>query len=79
MNAHRGHITAGIHCDYCHKIGGVYLDPATASLYPNAPGVQSQRMLRPPAADQIFFGPYDDVTRRVSYLPLQEENAFCAP
>jgi len=27
----------------------------------------------------LFFGTYDDVTRRVTYLPLEEESAFCAP
>jgi len=32
MNDVRGEVTAGIHCDYCHKIGGVYLNPATGSV-----------------------------------------------
>ena len=25
MNAVRGEVTAGVHCDFCHKIGGAYL------------------------------------------------------
>lgn len=79
MNDVRGQVTAGIHCDYCHKVGGVYLDPATESVYANAPGVYSQRLLRPPAGDQIFFGPFDDIHDPDTYLPLTQESAFCAP
>jgi hypothetical protein len=79
MNDVRGEITAGVHCDYCHKVGGVYLDPATQSVYPNTPGAQSQRLLRPPPGEDIFFGPYDDVHDPDTYLPLISESAFCAP
>ncbi len=79
MNAVRDVITAGIHCDYCHKIGGVYLNPADGSVYPNAPGTLSQRPLRPPPGDNIFFGPYDDVPDPDTYLPLISESQFCAP
>jgi hypothetical protein len=79
MNTVRDELTAGIHCDYCHKTGGVYLDPATGSVYANAPGAQSQRMLRPPAGDNIFFGPYDDIHDPDTYLPLIRESQYCAP
>ena len=79
MNDVRGQVTAGIHCDYCHKIGGLYLDPGTASVYPNAPGARSQRLLRPPPGDDIFFGPYDDVHDPDTYLPVISESQFCAP
>ncbi len=79
MNDARDQITAGIHCDFCHKIGGVYLDPWTGSVYPNVPGTLSQRVLRPPAGDNIFFGPYDDVHDPDTYLPLISESQFCAP
>jgi len=79
MNAVRDVITAGIHCDYCHKVGGVYLDPASRSVYPNMPGASSTRMLRPPEGDQIFFGPYDDIHDPDTKLPLISESAFCAP
>lgn len=78
MNAVRAQITAGIHCDFCHKIGGAYLDPATGSPYPNAPGMESIRMLRPPEGEQIFFGPYDDIHDPDTYLPLTTESQFCA-
>jgi len=68
----------GVFCDFCHKIGEVTLDPSTGLLYPNMPGVLSMRLYRPHGEEQLFFGNFDDVTRRVSYLPLVEESAFCA-
>lgn len=79
MNDVRDTITAGVHCDYCHKVGGVYLNPATGSVYHNAPGVRSQRVLRPPEGDNIFFGPYDDIHDPDTYLPAISESQFCAP
>jgi len=79
MNDVRGVISAGIHCDYCHKIGGLYLNTVSSSVYPNAPGVLSQRILRPPEGDDIFFGPYDDIHDPDTYLPAMSESRFCAP
>jgi len=79
MNAARDEITAGIHCDYCHKVGGVFQDPANGNVYPNAPGVSSQRILRPPEGDEIFFGPYDDIPDPDTFLPQISESLFCAP
>ena len=66
-------------CEFCHKVGAVYLDPATDRPYPNTPGTLSMRIYRPFGSDQIFFGSLDDVTRRVSYLPLEQKSQFCAP
>jgi hypothetical protein len=43
------------------------------------PGVLSLRLYRPYEGQELFFGQFDDVTRRVSRLPLIEESAFCAP
>ncbi len=71
--------TEGVFCEFCHKIGDVTLNPATGLPYPNRPGVLSLRLHRPEEGQQLFFGSFDDVTRRVSYLPLEEESAFCAP
>lgn len=79
MNAVRDEVTAGIHCDYCHKVGGMYLNPATHMPYPNVPGVESQRVLRPPEGDNIFIGPYDDIHDPDTYLPEISESVFCAP
>jgi len=79
MNAVRGEITNGIFCDFCHKIGGAYLNPATSAPYPNAPGVLSLDLRRPPEGEQIFFGPYDDVPDPDTYLPLMKQSQFCAP
>ena len=79
MSEVRGEVTAGIHCDFCHKIGGVYLNPATQSVYPNVPGTLSLRMLRPPEGDNIFFGPFDDIHDPDTFVPVISESAFCAP
>jgi hypothetical protein len=69
----------GVFCEYCHKVGAVTLDSTTGLPYPNMPGVLSMRLYRPFEGQQLFFGNFDDVTRRVSYLPLYEESAYCAP
>ena len=69
----------GVFCEFCHKIGDVTLDPATGLPYPNMPGVLSMRLYRSEEGQVLFFGTFDDVTRRVSRLPLEEESAFCAP
>jgi hypothetical protein len=69
----------GVFCEFCHKIGAVALDPDTQLPYPYMPGVLSIQLHRPAGEDQLFFGNFDDVTRRVSKLPLESESAFCAP
>ena len=74
-----GDAADGVGCDFCHKIGDVILDPATGLPYPARPGISSMRLYRPEEGQQLFFGTLDDVTRRVTYLPLEEESAFCAP
>lgn len=79
MNSIRGQTTAGIHCDYCHKVGDIFLDPTTSSPYSNMPGVFSTLVLRPPEGEQIFFGPYADIHDPDTYSPLMHESAYCAP
>jgi hypothetical protein len=78
-NQVEGIATEGVFCEFCHKIGAVTLNPETGLPYPNMPGVLSMQLHRPDGEAQLFFGPFDDVTRRVSYLPLEDESAFCAP
>jgi len=74
-----GNAADGVGCDFCHKIGDVILDPDTGLPYADRPGISSMRLYRPEEGQQLFFGTFDDVTRRVTYLPLQEESAYCAP
>jgi hypothetical protein len=75
----------GIHCDFCHKIADVRLDPDTGLPYPNMPGVLSMDIRRPfpndPDRYQLFFGTFDDdnVPEEDTYLPLIEQSQFCAP
>jgi hypothetical protein len=84
-NAVSGVDRYGIHCDFCHKIADVTVNPATGLPYPNMPGVLSMDIRRPfpddPERNQLFFGTFDDdnVPMEDTYLPLIEESAFCAP
>jgi hypothetical protein len=79
MNELTGVETEGVFCDFCHKASDVYLNPATGLPYNNMPGVQSLQLNRPPSDTHMFYGPFDDVTRRVSYLELEKKSQFCAP
>jgi hypothetical protein len=74
----------GVHCDFCHKVAEVYLNPATGLPYENAPGVISMDVRRPfPASDryQLFFGTFDDdnVPQEDTNLPLIAKSQWCAP
>lgn len=75
-----GIATEGITCEFCHKIGDVYLDKQTGLPLPDMPGILGYRLYRPGENDhQLFFGPFDDVKGEDTYLPLQSESEFCAP
>jgi hypothetical protein len=75
----------GVHCDFCHKIAAVRLDPQSGLPYPNMPGVLSMDIRRPFPEDedryQLFFGTFDDdnVPEEDTRLPLIEQSQFCAP
>jgi len=74
----------GIHCDFCHKIGGVLLDPKTSLPYSDMPGVLSLDLRRPfptdPQRYQLFFGTFadDNVPMEDTRLPLISQSQFCA-
>ncbi|MHC4278493.1 MAG: hypothetical protein ACYSTI_14430, partial [Planctomycetota bacterium] len=70
----------GSHCDFCHKISGIKLDPSNGRPYENTPGIVSIELMRPNLEPQLFFGPYDDVdVGPDTYLPLVKESKICAP
>lgn len=75
----------GVHCDFCHKIAAVRLDPQTNMPDPNMPGVLSMDIRRPFPDDkdryQLFFGTFDDdnVPQEDTKLPLLSQSQFCAP
>jgi hypothetical protein len=74
----------GIHCDFCHKVADVYLNPATGLPYENAPGVISMDIRRPftdMQPGQLFFGTFDDTNAPEveTYLPLIGKSQWCAP
>jgi hypothetical protein len=69
----------GITCEFCHKIGEVYIDEETNIPFPDNPGILSYRLYRPFNDDQqVFFGPLVDVQRQDSYSPLISTSDFCA-
>ncbi|MEE8363894.1 MAG: carboxypeptidase-like regulatory domain-containing protein, partial [Dehalococcoidia bacterium] len=70
----------GVHCDFCHKVIDVRVNPATGLPHENVPGVLSMELRRPDEGDpQMFFGPFDDVdVGPDTYSPLQDESRFCA-
>jgi len=78
-NAAKGVGSEGVTCDICHKVWNVRLDDSTGLPHRNAPGVMSYGFLRPPAREQTFIGPYDDVVGHSIYSPLQNRSEFCAP
>ena len=70
----------GSHCDFCHKVAEVKLDPANGLPYENMPGVLSLVLRRPSPERQLFFGPYDDVdVGPDTFSPLQRKSEYCAP
>jgi hypothetical protein len=79
-----GDAAEGISCEFCHKIGDVYIERNTGLPYPDLPGILSLRLYRPEAGHDLFFGPLDDIARadieapRDVHLPLMQESAFCA-
>lgn len=74
-----GDAAEGINCDFCHKIGAVVLDPHTNLPKADMPGILSMKLYRPEEGQQVFFGTFGDVSRRVSYNPLLSESEYCAP
>lgn len=74
-----GEAAEGVSCDFCHKVGDVILDPETGLPHADRPGILSMQLYRPPDGAQVFFGTLLDVTRRVSYSPLEAKSEFCAP
>ncbi len=80
-----GDAAEGISCEFCHKIGEVYINRRTGLPYEDSPGILSVRLYRPHDNEELFFGSLEDVViadkkiTRDSYLPLFSESTFCAP
>ncbi|MFC1935938.1 carboxypeptidase regulatory-like domain-containing protein, partial [Chloroflexota bacterium] len=84
-NALTGANVFGVHCDLCHKVADIHLNPATGLPFPNMSGVLSMDVRRPfpddPDRYQLFFGTFDDdnVPEEDTYLALIKTSQFCAP
>jgi hypothetical protein len=63
----------GVHCDFCHKVQEVAIDPRGLTH-----GRFAMQLLRP-REGQLFFGPLDDVDRgEDAYSAVQQESRYCA-
>jgi len=70
----------GVHCDFCHKITDVIIDPVTGLPPEGKPGVFAFKLMRPGPERQLFFGPYDDVDAGTdTYSRWQKKSEICAP
>lgn len=75
----------GVHCDFCHKVADVRLDPLRKMPFPSLPGVASMDVRRPftddPERYQLFFGTFtdDNVPEEDTNLPLLKQSRYCAP
>jgi hypothetical protein len=75
LNNVEGVAKEGVFCDFCHKIRGVELNPDGGY-----PGVLSIRFNRPHGGEQVFYGPFDDVTAGPdTFDPLYKKSIYCAP
>ncbi len=74
----------GVHCDFCHKVANVRLDPVSKMPFPSLPGVRSMDLRRPftddPDRFQLFFGTFtdDNVPKEDTNLPLLKQSRYCA-
>jgi hypothetical protein len=74
----------GITCEFCHKIGDVYINRKTGRPYDDSPGILSYRLFRPMEGHDLLFGTLDDVIGadhtniKDSFLPLMKESDYCA-
>ncbi len=74
----------GVHCDFCHKVSDVRLNPKTKLPFANIHGVHGMKVNRPFTSDhkrsQLFFGTFEDVNADEgdTSLPLITESKYCA-
>ncbi|OGI48052.1 MAG: hypothetical protein A2151_05340 [Candidatus Muproteobacteria bacterium RBG_16_65_34] len=74
LNGIEGVARHGVFCDVCHKVEEVKLHPEGGY-----PGVLSLKFRRPPAGEQAFYGPFDDVIAGPdTYAPVFKSSRFCA-
>ncbi len=74
----------GVHCDFCHKVENVRIDPAAKMPPLRSSGVQAMSVRRPfkddPQRPQLFFGTIEDVNADAgdTNLSLLKESSYCA-
>ncbi len=73
----------GVHCDFCHKVANVNLNPVSHMPHRGVTGVHAMDIRRPftddPKRHQLFFGTFEDAPPGDTKLPLFQESRYCAP
>jgi len=73
LNNLQGEAANGVFCQFCHSVIAAQRPYAETTA-----GINAVTLLRPPPDEHLFIGPYDDVTGRDTYSPVQENSQQCA-
>ena len=73
LNHLEGEAANGVFCQFCHSVIAAQRPYAETTA-----GVNAISLLRPPPDEHLFIGPYDDVTGRDTYSPVQQSSLQCA-
>ncbi|MBI3960603.1 MAG: hypothetical protein HY328_17470 [Chloroflexi bacterium] len=73
LNSLEGEAANGVFCQFCHSVIAAQQPYAETTA-----GVNVISLLRPPPGEHLFIGPYDDVTGRDTFSPVQSSSQQCA-
>jgi hypothetical protein len=73
LNHVSGEAANGVFCHFCHAIRSMARPYAETTT-----GANALDLLRPPADQHLFIGPYDDVPGRDAHNPLYKQSQVCA-
>ena len=73
LNQLEGEAVNGVFCQFCHSVIAAQRPYAETTA-----GVNAISLLRPPPNEHLFIGPYDDVTGRDTFSPVQKSSQQCA-
>ena len=68
-----GEAVNGVFCQFCHSVSAARTPYAETTA-----GVHAVTLLRPPPSEHLFIGPFDDVTGRDTFSPVQASSRQCA-
>ncbi len=73
LNSLEGEAANGVFCQFCHSVIAAQQPYAETTA-----GINAISLLRPPPDEHLFIGPYDDVTGRDTFSPVQKSSQQCA-